>query len=71
LTYKSHTAQDSVWLCSLKVEAAQLRYVVYALGHIKIYWFARSPKVFKSSLDYEFWTHKAHIMISPLPEDRE
>jgi hypothetical protein len=24
----------------------------------------------KSSFDYEFGTHKAHIMISPLPEDK-
>jgi hypothetical protein len=38
-----------------KVMGAQLRYVIYALGYLRIYWFTRNPDGFKSSLDYGTW----------------
>jgi hypothetical protein len=43
------TLQPQSWSCATSLCG------IYALGHIKIYWFARSPNGFKSSLDYESW----------------
>jgi hypothetical protein len=54
-----------------KVVGAQLRYVIYALCYLRIYWFTRNPDGFKSSLIMEPGTHRAHIMISPLTEEKE
>lgn len=67
--YGAKTVYDSA---SSKVEAAQLRYVVYlpwatskSTGLPEVPMASNHPWIMNSG------THKAHIMISPLPEDTE
>jgi hypothetical protein len=52
-----------------KVMGAQLRYVIYALGYLRIYWFTEIPMASNHPWIMEPGTHRAHIMISPLTEE--